>query len=627
MDNKKFGNFIKELRHKNNMTQKELAEKLNLTDKAISKWERGLGFPDITMLKSLAEIFKVDVSEILNGQYGKKENMDIDKAVNEAVEEIKKKSQKRKIIIQKAKKNIGIISLIIFLILAIMQCVYLIVLKRYEFEYIIDNLLYIINQIIIICGSISALFLLNKNNIKNIAIYIVFFILTLVNIAFMIKNTSDKKSIIDFSNNFSNQLVMKQDTKTGDTVVYKNVKLFIYARPKEKLSYEVKGDIKRQWLTNDICNVTYTDKDGNLREYVATYGDRGNGTSYYNVLPTLIGDWVNLNTSDSMTKLNSNNKGIIIQKEDKIEKFKNSDCKQFGTIALVLYKNDVPRYVVALNEDCKLDDKTDIIKKGGTISLIEVSMKNTILEKLSCSTYKDDNLADYNIVKLDKNEYKIKDGQLYLSYDGESITQVPGDFSNVVSLYNSFNYQISDYKTVFFNNTNNKRYLIYSDDMGKNWEKVELEGNSSIQNIHFVSQKIGFMLEFDEKISGSVLGKISKSTDGGKTWKVVNKGVGDYGQEEFKVYSQIYFIDEEIGFLTMPSTTGEYCKLYMSRNGGATFEKINIEDNQIYDYYSLPEKNDNVLTLKISQGSDGDYNGGDAKLYKSIDNGRTWSAD
>ena len=93
--------------------------------------------------------------------------------------------------------------------------------------------------------------------------------------------------------------------------------------------------------------------------------------------------------------------------------------------------------------------------------------------------------------------------------------------------------------------------------MGKNWEKVELEGNSSIQNIHFVSQKIGFMLEFDEKISGSVLGKISKSTDGGKTWKVVNKGVGDYGQEEFKVYSQIYFIDEEIGFLTMPSTTGE----------------------------------------------------------------------
>ena len=68
MDNIKFGEFIVKLRKEKNMTQKELAEKLNLTDKAISKWERGLSFPDIIMLKPLSELFDVSIIELLNGE-------------------------------------------------------------------------------------------------------------------------------------------------------------------------------------------------------------------------------------------------------------------------------------------------------------------------------------------------------------------------------------------------------------------------------------------------------------------------------------------------------------------------------------------------------------------------------
>ena len=59
MDNQKFGKFIKELRKKSNMTQKELGEKLNVTDKAVSKWERGLSFPDITIINDLAKVFNI----------------------------------------------------------------------------------------------------------------------------------------------------------------------------------------------------------------------------------------------------------------------------------------------------------------------------------------------------------------------------------------------------------------------------------------------------------------------------------------------------------------------------------------------------------------------------------------
>jgi transcriptional regulator with XRE-family HTH domain len=60
--------FIHELRKEKGMTQKQLAEKLNITDKAVSKWERGLGCPDISLLSSLADILGVTVTELLNGE-------------------------------------------------------------------------------------------------------------------------------------------------------------------------------------------------------------------------------------------------------------------------------------------------------------------------------------------------------------------------------------------------------------------------------------------------------------------------------------------------------------------------------------------------------------------------------
>ncbi len=72
MDTAKIGNFIKELRKKKGFTQKELAEKLHITDRAVSKWERGLSAPDISLLEPLAEILEVSISEIIAGQ--RKEN-------------------------------------------------------------------------------------------------------------------------------------------------------------------------------------------------------------------------------------------------------------------------------------------------------------------------------------------------------------------------------------------------------------------------------------------------------------------------------------------------------------------------------------------------------------------------
>lgn len=66
MEEKSLGKIIAELRKENNMTQMDLAEKMCVTDKAVSKWERDISCPDIKTIAKLAEIFNVDISILLN---------------------------------------------------------------------------------------------------------------------------------------------------------------------------------------------------------------------------------------------------------------------------------------------------------------------------------------------------------------------------------------------------------------------------------------------------------------------------------------------------------------------------------------------------------------------------------
>lgn len=68
MNQEKIGKFIAELRKDNNMTQVELANKLGITDRAISKWENGRGMPDLSLLKPLCEILGISINELLSGE-------------------------------------------------------------------------------------------------------------------------------------------------------------------------------------------------------------------------------------------------------------------------------------------------------------------------------------------------------------------------------------------------------------------------------------------------------------------------------------------------------------------------------------------------------------------------------
>jgi transcriptional regulator with XRE-family HTH domain len=72
MDCAKVGSLIFRLRKEKNMTQKDVASKMNISDKTISKWERGLGCPDVSLLADLSNILGVNIEKILIGDLEKK---------------------------------------------------------------------------------------------------------------------------------------------------------------------------------------------------------------------------------------------------------------------------------------------------------------------------------------------------------------------------------------------------------------------------------------------------------------------------------------------------------------------------------------------------------------------------
>ena len=68
MNQEKTGKFISEQRKENNMTQEQLAERLNISKNAVSKWERGLNLPDVSIMQDLCKILKITLNELFIGE-------------------------------------------------------------------------------------------------------------------------------------------------------------------------------------------------------------------------------------------------------------------------------------------------------------------------------------------------------------------------------------------------------------------------------------------------------------------------------------------------------------------------------------------------------------------------------
>ncbi len=113
MDLQKIGKFIAECRKQQNLTQLQLAEKLNITDRAVSKWERGKSLPDSSLMLELCEILKINVTDLLSGEVVSME--DKTKELEQKLLELVKEKQEADKRLLKLEVVIGVLSMIILL--------------------------------------------------------------------------------------------------------------------------------------------------------------------------------------------------------------------------------------------------------------------------------------------------------------------------------------------------------------------------------------------------------------------------------------------------------------------------------------------------------------------------------
>lgn len=123
MDQKKIGNFLKELRKEKDITQEQFAEHLGISGRTISRWETGSNMPDISLLVEIAEFFNVSIPEIINGER-KSENMN--KEVKEVAETLSEyaTAEKEKMITEiRIYSIMGTIALVVYFILDASQLI------------------------------------------------------------------------------------------------------------------------------------------------------------------------------------------------------------------------------------------------------------------------------------------------------------------------------------------------------------------------------------------------------------------------------------------------------------------------------------------------------------------------
>lgn len=181
MDSKKVGSFICSLRKEKLMTQKELSNKLNVTNKAVSKWETGEGYPEITTIPVLAEILGVTTSELLNGERSTQENNDADSAMT-IIKETTKSYYDTSIKI----RRIAIMTTAIISILSVFVCF----LCNYLVNNIISWSLYVAGALIVAWS--AAIPIIKINKLKEF-IALSGFTITLIGYLFLIEYLSPAK--------------------------------------------------------------------------------------------------------------------------------------------------------------------------------------------------------------------------------------------------------------------------------------------------------------------------------------------------------------------------------------------------------------------------------------------------
>lgn len=261
---------------------------------------------------------------------------------------------------------VGWILFAISVVIFSFQMGYLFISAKYQVEYIDNRLFYIIN-ILCILFLTPVMLLLATKKIKVLSISILVMFIT-ANVFMLVSSNQIVKNITSISPNWKHVLSIKENVESGETMYYRNY-YSILARAKERLPFEATGEFHVKWLANDIAAVTYKTKENTIQQFIGTYGDRGSGGSYYYVGAEIHGHWQGENID-----VISDTEGITVIKDGKTELFEWNDIQQFGTLAVVLKKNNEAVWTVSLNENFEIH--SDASKATvGNISIYEATLE------------------------------------------------------------------------------------------------------------------------------------------------------------------------------------------------------------------------------------------------------------
>ena len=186
-------------------------------------------------------------------------------------------------------------------------------------------------------------------------------------------------TVYDLSPDGEHLLILTREEKTKVVTVERPYRIF-WKREKEQLPGTVAGEMKCQWLENDICAVTWEDRDGRMQQYIATYGERGDGISYLDPRVPIMGSWTSQNPQErggsEEWALTSQKGTVTITGDGQVWSYVSKDCRPYGTIALVLETDGTPEWSLAFSEDSRVDDN-DLLAEGSSLILCRVSMEET----------------------------------------------------------------------------------------------------------------------------------------------------------------------------------------------------------------------------------------------------------
>lgn len=259
--------------------------------------------------------------------------------------------------------------------------------------------------------------------------------------------------------------------------------------------------------------------------------------------------------------------------------------------------------------------------------------------------------------------YEIRNNVLSVTYDGgEKYITVPVDCANLPiqagtsNLLMDGSYKVATDKTAFLyggktvDNVKIPVTVTYSNDRGNSWITSEIETLSDVDYyyVEFFDENRGVVVLGYGKNENQQSSRMYTTQDGGTTWTQAGSGPAT------NVLKGVVYIEEEVGFFVYNYVEGMDSNIYMTRDGGKTFSKIMLEEQEldttaansqnqtktadaadttgklswrdVYKEAMVPVyDSDGNITIYLTQGSDGVYNNGKTVAkYQSVDGGLTW---